>query len=160
QRTNESWPGLRLMQSENECGDGTNTWDHAHYVFSLFRHYIANGASSYIYWNMVLPPGGVSTWGWRQNALITVDPKTGSVTFNPEFHVLKHFSHFVRDGAIRLALKGPWTGNALAFQNADRSVVVIAANPLSQPRKLTCRHCGSGFSVELAPKSFNTFRIP
>jgi len=67
QRTYESWPGVPLMQTENECGDGRNSWDYAHYVFGLMRHYISNGAAAYVYWNMVLPPDGECTWGWRQN---------------------------------------------------------------------------------------------
>ena len=55
QRAHQSWPGLRLMQSENECGDGRNTWAYAHYVFALLRHYLTNGANAYVYWNMLLP---------------------------------------------------------------------------------------------------------
>lgn len=63
QRTHQSWPALRLLQTECECGDGTNTWDYAHYVFTLLHHYLSNGANGFVYWNMVLPPGGRSTWG-------------------------------------------------------------------------------------------------
>ncbi len=44
QRTHETWPELRLMQTENECGDGKNTWEYAQYVFDLMRHYFGNGA--------------------------------------------------------------------------------------------------------------------
>lgn len=157
QRTRESWSGLRLMQSENECGDGTNSWAYAHYVFGLFRHYIANGATSYIYWNMVLPPEGRSTWGWKQNSLITADPLTGKSTLNPEFHVLKHFSHYVREGAVIMKLEGPWTGNALAFLNPDGSLVVIAANPLGESRTLAIRHGTTTFEAELAAEAFATF---
>jgi len=34
QRTVQSYPELRYMQTENECGDGNNTWDYAKYVFN------------------------------------------------------------------------------------------------------------------------------
>lgn len=96
QRTHQSWPDVRLMQTENECGDGTNTWTYAQYVFDLAQHYIANGANAYVYWNMVLANGGKSTWGWPQNSMVSVDLKSGAVTRNPEFYVMKHLSAFVR----------------------------------------------------------------
>ncbi|MGQ0603614.1 MAG: glycoside hydrolase family 30 protein, partial [Anaerolineales bacterium] len=92
QRTHQSWPELRLMQTENECGDGENTWTYAHYVFNLAHHYLSNGVNSYMYWNMLLPPSGRSTWGWHQNSLITIDPVQQTVTYNPEFYVMKHFA--------------------------------------------------------------------
>jgi glucosylceramidase len=77
QRTFESWwPRVRLMQSENECGFGDNTWEYARYNFTMMKHYISNGAESYMYWNLMLPPLGRSTWGDPQNAMITIDPGT------------------------------------------------------------------------------------
>src|SRR5579859_6029558 len=87
QRTYQSWPDLQLMQTENECGDGTTTWAYAHSVFTRMHPYLSNGVNSYMYWNMVLPPGGRSTWGWPQNTMITIDPAHQTVTYNPEFYV-------------------------------------------------------------------------
>jgi glucosylceramidase len=52
QRTVQSYPELQYMQTENECGDGENTWFYAKYVFSLYQHYFTNGVNAYIYWNM------------------------------------------------------------------------------------------------------------
>lgn len=157
QRTCLSWPEMKLMQSENECGDGNNTWEYAHYVFSLLWQYIANGVNSYIYWNMILEPKGRSTWGWNQNSLITVDPKTLNITYNPEFYVIKHFSHFIKKGALRLRTNGHWTGNSLAFKNPDGEIVVVTANALEKCRNITLLINGKSFSVELKPCSFNTF---
>lgn len=87
QRTHQSWPDLRLLQTESECGEGSNTWEYAHYVFTLLHHYLSNGVNGYVYWNMVLPPGGRSTWGWPQNSMLTVDATLQTVTYNPEFYV-------------------------------------------------------------------------
>jgi glucosylceramidase len=159
QRTYESWPGIGLMQTENECGDGGNTWDYAHYVFNLFRHYFSNGVRAYIYWNMVLLPEGQSTWGWKQNSLITVKPDTREVIFNPEFYVMKHFSHFVKPGAVRLGLKGPWTGNALAFKNPNNQIIIVLNNPFSDNRRLSLRDGGMITSFELKPYSINSIVI-
>ena len=42
--------------------------------------------------------------GWTQNALITIDPDTRAVTYNPSSILMKHFAHFVEPGAVRLGL--------------------------------------------------------
>jgi glucosylceramidase len=156
QRTAESWPDIKLMQTENECGDGTNTWAYAHYVFGLMRHYITNGVRAYVYWNMVLPPGGVSTWGWRQNAMVTIDPATHAVTRNPEFQVMKHFAHFIEPGAIRLGVKGPLAGNAVAFLNPGWQIVVAVNNPFETPREARIDVNGVRRAFALPAQSVNT----
>jgi glucosylceramidase len=159
QRAAESWPGVRLMQTENECGDGRNSWEYARYIFNLVRHYLANGASAYVYWNMVLPAGGESTWGWKQNSMVTVDLATQEVAYTPEFHLMKHFSRFIEPGAVRLGLRGEWTGNAVAFRNPDGARVVVIQNPLKEAHELVFREERGGFAARLAPESWNTFHI-
>jgi glucosylceramidase len=162
QRTHLTWPDVPLMQTENECGDGRNTWAYSHYIFDLVWHYFTNGVVGYIYWNMILPSGGESTWGWNQNSMICVDKKSGAVTYNPEFWVMKHFSRYVKPGAVRLGLKGPWSGNALAFENRDGTVrdgtvAVVAANPFAERKRMTLGHAGRTWKLDLEPKSFHTF---
>ncbi|GIP59694.1 glycoside hydrolase family 30 protein [Paenibacillus sp. FSL W8-0186] len=159
QRTVESYPELRYMQTENECGDGKNSWEYAHYVFNLYKHYYTNGVNSYIYWNMVLEPGGRSTWGWTQNAMITADPDTKRVVYNPEYYVMRHFSYFIQPGAVRLGIRGTSAGNALAFQNPDGGRIVIVANPFKEPRTLSLQVGSESISCELPALSFHTFNI-
>ena len=156
QRTHQSWPELRLLQTECECGDGSNTWEYAHYVFTLLHHYLSNGANGFVYWNMVLPPGGKSTWGWSQNGMITVDATRQTVTYNAEFYVMKHFAHFVTPGSVRVDLHGPWSGNALAFQTPDRATVVVCANPFREPVEVVMNVGGERCSLCLDGYSFNT----
>jgi glucosylceramidase len=157
QRTHESFPELKLMQTENECGDGTNSWSYARYVFSLIRHYMNNGVNSYIYWNMALEPTGRSTWGWKQNSLITVNPETKQAVYNPEFYVMKHFSHFVMPGAVRLGTAGHWTGASLAFENPNGEIVAVVSNALDKQRSITINIKNEKYTVELKSLSFNTF---
>ncbi len=156
QRCVESYPHLPAWQTENECGDGQNSWDYAMYVWGLARHYIVNGANAFVYWNMVLPPGGRSTWGWKQNSMITVDPATRAVTYNPEFYVVKHMSRYVDPGAATCELRGPWTGNAFAFQNPSGRVVIVLCNPLEEAAKVTVAAAGNSLRCALPPRSFNT----
>lgn len=157
--TQLSYPELRYMQTENECGDGENTWEHAEYVFGLFWHYLHHGAESYAYWNMVLPKGGVSTWGWKQNSLITIDPETGEVTYCPEFYFMKHFSHFVKPGARLIETKGHWTGDAVAFENPDGELVVVVGNSAHTSRGITFKNGETEFSAMIEPHTINTFCV-
>jgi len=133
-KTHRAYPDLSLMQSENECGDGSNNWDYAQYINDLFRHYLDSGVNSYIYWNMVLEPGGRSTWGWRQNAMVTADPATGGFTLNDEYYVMKHYSAFIQKGARRMILEGEWGAHAVAFRNPDGGTVLVTGNPLNHDR--------------------------
>jgi glucosylceramidase len=148
-------PGLVLYQTEQECGDGKNTWVSARYAWSLMRHYLSNGASAYMYWNIALPPEGESHWGWRQNSLVTVKAKTGEVIWNPDYYPLKHISHFVGAGARRLTVMGRHT-NVLAFETPDRKVVVVVHNPEAEARRTVFKLGGRRMAVDLPADSFNT----
>jgi glucosylceramidase len=156
QRSRQAAPGLPIIQTENECGDGENTWAYAHYVFDLMQHYLSNGAEAYVYWNLVLEKGGISTWGWRQNSLFSVDPATGTYEANPEFHLLRHFAEFVRPGASVLATSGRWAANAVMFRNADGCEVAVLQNPDAVTRTVRVAMAGQTVSLDLAPKSFTT----
>ncbi|MBB3112824.1 glucosylceramidase [Paenibacillus phyllosphaerae] len=160
QRTVQSYPELRYMQTENECGDGNNTWDYAKYVFNLYQHYFTNGVNAYVYWNMALEPKGRSTWGWEQNAMITVDPATRQAVHNPEYYVMKHFAHAVAPGSRRIGLRGPWSGHAVAYQLPDGDRVIVLANPFKDTRTLTLSAGEEAYAFELEPESFHTIRLP
>lgn len=160
QRTFESWwPRIRLMQSENECGFGDNTWDYALYVWTMMKHYIGNGAESYLYWNPVLEPVGRSTWGDPQNAMVTVDPANRSYTLNPDYFVMKSVSAIVRRGAVRLGMKGAWAADTLAFENPDGSLALSVFNPFVTEREMTLYHGGETLRFALEPRSVNSILI-
>ncbi|MBT2288790.1 glycosyl hydrolase [Paenibacillus albidus] len=160
QRTVQSYPELRYMQTENECGDGENTWFYAKYVFNLYQHYFMNGVNAYIYWNMVLEPKGRSTWGWEQNAMLTAAPHLSEVIRNPEYYVMKHFSHFTRPGWVRTGLKGPWSAHAVAFQAPEGGVTLIVANPFGDSRTLQLESGSGAYTFQLEPQSFHTIVLP
>lgn len=160
QRTHLAYPELPIVQTENECCDGANAWFQAHYVFDLIWHYLQNGTRAYVYWNMVLEPGGGSTWGWSQNAMITVDPAAGKVTCNPEYYVMRHLAAHVRRGARRLELTGNGCVDALGFANPDSSTVLVLQNASSAERIMDLTLAdGTVFTLALAPESFHTLRI-
>lgn len=160
QRTHQAFPETMIIQTENECCGGLNSWENAEYVFSLFQHYINNGVNAYVYWNMVLAPGGESTWGWHQNAMVTVAPESGSITFNPEFYVMKHFSRYIQRGAVRHLLTGAWSANGVAFKNPDGSKVMVVNNPLDSEQVLVVDGAGESESLLMPAHSFSTLVWP
>lgn len=155
-QTRANWPDLPIIQTESECGNGQNTWAYAFYTFDLIWQYLHHGCSAYVSWNMVLPAGGESTWGWKQNALISVNPSSGEVTRNPEYHVMKHVAAFVRSGARALPLRGAQAALSLLFENPDGSRVFVLANPFSEVLRLDVEIPGLPARLEFGPRSFNT----
>jgi len=149
----EDFPHLDLIQSECQCGDGTNTWKYAMYTYHLMHHYFVNGVRANVYWNMALDNDGLSTWGWYQNSLISV--KDGEYTYNPEFYLLKHFSHFVKRGAVLLSTKGEMSSNATVFKNLDGSIFAIILNPFEFEKIVTIE----GKNYKLKPHSFNSIKL-
>jgi glucosylceramidase len=111
---------------------------------------------------MALAPGGLSTWGWPQNSLLTIDPITHSVTRNPEYYVLKHYSAAVRPGAVQLAAAGRFAAQGSAYANPDGSLAVVVQNALDRPEPFTFLDPDDprrSFTAELPARSLNTFDI-
>ena len=125
-------PELPCYQTEQECGDGRNDWRGAMHSWDLMKHYFSNGVQGYFYWNTSLLEGGISTWMWCQNSLVTVDKESKTFRYTPEYYVLKHASHFVKPGAKVLELQGTYD-DALAFLNPDGRIVLILSNQENAP---------------------------
>lgn len=153
---NENYPDLELMQTETECGDGSNDWDAMEYTLNLMKHYFTNGANSYLYWNMILDHTGSSQWGWKQNSMITVTEEH-EVVYNPEFYLMKHFSHFIEPGARFLDQDNP---NCLAFLNPDKSIIIVYYNNESNTINQTFQAGDTSFEAELSGKALYTFQLP
>jgi glucosylceramidase len=151
--THARWPGLKLMQTETECGGGENNWDSAVNTWGLLKHYLSNGASAYMYWNMVLDQKSISSWGWKQNAMITVHTDSHEVVYNPEFYLMKHFSAFVAPGATRIEATST---NAVAFKNRNGSIVIVTANLEATPLPVTINVAKKTFVATLPAQSFDT----
>jgi glucosylceramidase len=156
-------PDKRLMQTESECGGGENNMQAALYTYSLINHYLKSGANSYMYWNMVLDrslghSSGLSTWGWPQNSLISIDRNTLEVSYNMEFYVMKHFAHFIKEGAYRVTTSG-YDKNVLAFVNPDNKLVVVIGNDSQFSESYTIKIADQMFQAEVPAFSFNTFVI-
>jgi glucosylceramidase len=155
-RVHEKYPALKLYQTEQECGDGKNDWEYCQYAWSLMKHYFNHGASAYMYWNMALTEGGYSRWGWQQNSLITVDTVSNTFQYNHEYYLMKHLSHYVKPGARMLQINGAYQ-DALAFQNPDRSVVLVMFSEKAKQYRIKLGE--QMLMPQLKKGSFNTFVI-
>ena len=154
----QKYPNMRLYQSEQECGDGKNDWKYCSYAWTLMKHYLDNGANAYMYWNLSLDKDGFSRWGWRQNSLVSVDLLKKTYTYNFEYYLLKHVSHFVMPGARLLDTKGT-NSNILAFVNPDKSIVVIVRNDEKVDKKINLEIGEIAINPLLKADSFNTFVV-
>lgn len=155
---NKKYPSLPIYQTEQECGDGKNDWKYCLYTWDLMKQYLKNGANAYMYWNTSLNEGGISTWGWRQNSLISVDTVNKTFKYNHEYYLMKHLSHYVKPGAKRLKTNGTYT-NLLSFINSDKSIVIVAHNPEATEKTITFKIGNKKLTPILEPWSFNTFIV-
>jgi len=152
------YPDLPLYQTEHECGNGLNDWAYCKYSWTLMEHYLKNGAKAYEYWNLSLPTGGKSTWGWYQNSLITVDEAAKTYVYNYEYYLMKHFSHYVQSGAKYLQTSG-LDKNIIAFQNPDHSIAIVIHNDSTTDKQTRIQVGKLTIAPILKGDSFNTILI-
>jgi glucosylceramidase len=122
------------------------------------KHYLTNGAKAYMYWNISLNEGGVSTWGWHQNSLIVVDTLTKKYRYSYEFYLMKHLSHYVKPNAKRVNTEGAFN-NLLAFVNPDKSIAILAQNDSNEDKKVSIKIGDKTINPTLKPNTINTFLI-
>ncbi len=154
----QTYPELALYQTEQECGNSKNDWKYCIYAWGLMKQYLSNGANAYMYWNTSLKQGGISTWGWKQNSLVSVDTISKTYKYNYEYFLLKHLSHFVKPQAKLLQTSGSFN-NMLAFINPDKSVVVVIQNESDTERRMLIKVGDQTLNPLLKANSFNTFLI-
>ena len=148
-----------IFQSEQECGDGSNSWTYTGYCWQLMKHYFRSGARAYMYWNISAEKGGMSTWGWAQNSLVSVDTEAKTFRYNHDYYLLKHLTHFVTVGAKRLETTGT-CDQAIGFLNPDGTIVLVLRNELAHtqmvqvqlPDRALAIEPGWVASVNLSPK--------
>lgn len=155
------YPQYRYMQSESECGWGSFDWQAAEHTFGLMANYLGNGCEEYTFWNAILADGGVSPWGWKQNALIRVNSKTKTATYTPEYYATKHFSHFIGAGTTIVAYQaGPDNKlPVLVAATAPGKYVVLAGNFGEASQPVAVQLGGRYLTATLPAHSFNTFQL-
>lgn len=154
----DKFPKLAIFQSEQECGDGKNSWSYTGYCWELMKNYFRHGASGYMYWNISTANGGLSTWGWPQNSLVSVDTSSKTYRFNHDYFLMKHLTHFVDVGAKAVDTTGT-CDDVLAFVNPGGSTAALLRNESSMPKLVQIQVGAKAFAVELAADSISTVKI-
>ena len=149
----EDYPELDTINGEMECCDGQNSWQQAFYANEMMHHYFRYGSRACVYWNMALVKDSISTWGWKQNSLISVGD--GEYEYTNDFYAIKHFAHFVKKGAVLLSTKGRASSCATVFRNPDGTRAAVIVNPYDFEKVLTIEDK----NYVLPPRSFNTMVI-
>ncbi len=152
------YPELPVFQSEQECGDGSNSWSYTGYCWQLMKDYFRNGACGYMYWNISTAEGGKSTWGWAQNSLVSVDAEAKTFKWNHDYYLLKHLTHFVEVGARLVEVSGT-CDDALGFVNPDGTHVMLVRNELPHAQRVQVQVGARAVMVELPPDSVATLTL-
>jgi len=152
------FPSLLIYQSEQECGDGSNSWSYTGYCWQLMKHYFRSGASAYMYWNISTAKGGLSTWGWAQNSLVSVDTAAKTFRYNHDYYLLKHLTHFVDVGARFVEATGT-CDDALAFVNPDGTTVLLVRNELPHAQLVQVQVVDRAVAFQLPPDSVGTLAM-
>jgi glucosylceramidase len=157
--THQKHPDKKLMLTETNCGDGSNDWNYADYTFDQFHLYISNGANAYMQWNMVLDEKTQSWWGWPQCSMITINRNEKRVIYNPQHHLAKHFSYYIRPGAHRIESSGGDYSDQLVFKNPNDDIVAVVKNGSFDNISLALRFGNQMITPTIPAQSFNTFLI-
>lgn len=152
------YPLLPIIGSEQECGDGQNDWAYTSYCWQLMKTYFRNGACGYMYWNIALSQGAPSTWGWKQNSLISVDAANGTFRYTHDYYLFKHLTHFVDVGAYRIESSGT-CDDVLAFRNPDGTHILLLRNELDRSQRITVHAQQRIVALELPPDSIATLSL-
>ncbi|WP_258104249.1 glycoside hydrolase family 30 beta sandwich domain-containing protein [Marinoscillum sp. MHG1-6] len=154
----DDYPGYKLVQTESECGVGSFDWGAAVHTNNLINFYISNGCEEYTFWNVILKDNGASAWGWLQNALIRVNSSDLTYEYTPEYYAVKHNSHFVPSGSVRLATSTS-DDPLLAYRTPDDNIIIVISNHESTPKTFKIKMGETYLIADLPAGSFNTLVI-
>ena len=149
--------GKPIMHTESVCYDGQNTSEQALSLFLDFIDYMNAGCEIYTYWNMILGKDSRSTWGWAQNSLVTVDEKTRSSQYNPDYKIVYLISHAIPSGATR-TFSLCSSRRTVAFLKDDK-VILLVANIDDEPVNVNIRIADQTLHAVLAPNSANALTL-
>lgn len=161
-KVHERMPDMPLMQTEGICGDGNNSWADMEKSLTRIIHCLNSGARAYMQWNMVLGDDLESLFGWKQNALVIVNRKTGLLTRTPEYWLMKHFSHFLQPGSRFIKISGAVDKKSclsVAFVNQDNRLVIVAYNPQERPVTISFVIGKESIVATINGKSLNTIIV-
>jgi glucosylceramidase len=152
----------RAMETENMCYGGANTWNEAMQTFGYLNSFFNANTNFFTFWNMILNSDyNYVSWMKRaQNSLVTVNISKKTITYNPEFYSMKHYSYYIAPGAVRIKTT---TANAnlsaIAFKNPDGAIILEVANNAAKTISPVIKLGSKIFTPSLTDSSMNTFNL-
>ena len=148
-----------------ECSGGgwstdfaSNLWWDVH---TLVIAACRNWAKTVVKWNLALDENHGPTNGGCQDCrgVVTVDSRTGQVTYNVEYYSLGHASRFVRPGAHRVESTTFGAGDleSVAFLNPDGTKALVVLNGSGRSRGFNLTWNGQALPYALPAGAVATF---
>ena len=132
---------------------------YAHEMIGNFNHHMAASVD----WNMVVDEEG-GPYHDREGgckAQIVVDPASDTVSIEPVYYCVAHFSKFIRRGAVRVGSSSfSEDVKAAAFENPDGELVLVVLSRARKTQEVFLRLDGGTAKVKLPAHSLTTFVIP
>ncbi|MFI3238443.1 MAG: hypothetical protein R3Y47_10530 [Lachnospiraceae bacterium] len=151
-------PELKLMHTESNCFHGENSWEQAVVLYMSIVNYVNAGCDVFTYWNMILNTVAESTWGWKQNSLVTIDEESGAVTYNPDFHVYSLASSCIKRNSKRVVYTS-MNKMGLAFKQEDGSLTCLVSNFSDKQEVGDLTVDGVKLDLTLEPMSIAAYKI-
>lgn len=158
----KQYPDFHYICSESECGNGDMDWKAGEHTFFLIADNLGNGADEWYNWNFILPVKGESPWGWKQNALIELNPETRSYRYTPEYFAVRHFSNAITPQS-RMIGYTPFSGEnktiAIAYSTPEGKTIIVAGNFNNDEQTVSFKVGNKYLNATLPAHSFNTFTV-
>lgn len=123
-----------------------------------FNHYM----SAFVAWNMIVDEKG-GPYHDRENgckALIVTDFRTDTLSIEPIYYAIAHFSRFIKRGALRLGTSTFGENVKIAaFLNPDGKLIAVVLNRTEQEQEIFIKLEGQYASMKLAAHSVTTCLI-
>ncbi|MFP4377376.1 MAG: glycoside hydrolase family 30 protein [Spirochaetales bacterium] len=141
-------PDVPIMHTESACYNGENSPEQAASLFYDVIHYLAAGCSLFTYWNMILGGEAKSSWGWKQNSLVHIDEARGSVSYQPDYEVMRLVSP-VLNAAARRVESFCRKRETIALADGAGGFDILVGNLEDRATPVTIEHGGTTFAAEL-----------
>jgi len=163
-RVREMHPDKEIRLTECTGSMGSQFGPDMHWwIRNLFIGSMRHWASAVLLWNLALDENSGPQNGGCTNCrgVVTIEPATGNVTYNGEYHALGHASLAARPGASRIeSSRVEGTIDSVAFLNPDRSKGLLLLNERTEATPVTIRWAGRSLSYQLPGGAVATLRWP
>jgi glucosylceramidase len=142
------------------------SFDDGDYWGNIIFNDLEDGASAWIYWNMILDETG-GPWAVsvvhgnpdpnEQHPVVIINRKNKQITYTGLYYYLAHFSKFVQPGAVRVGTSGSAQGvRAMSFATPDGSISSQLINSREEDAEANVAYRGRQIHLVLPAISITT----